>query len=239
MKVGIIGYGNMGSAIAKGLYDTHDLVIYNRTISKIDLEVEIASSMQEVVDVCDVVILAVKPHLYAEVLSTLKIDDTTIVSIGAGITSKFMSKYCHNFVLTMPNTAAMYKKSITSIVKSDVNSYSMVVDICMSFGEVVEIDEALLPKYTVLFGSSPAFFYHFVDCFSQQFEIDSKLIANHFIASSQMLLENEASTLCDNVCSEGGVTIEGVKSLQANDLNSIIKQAVDASVARYQEMELN
>jgi pyrroline-5-carboxylate reductase len=238
MKVGIIGYGNMGSAIAKGILNEYELVIYNRTYDKIDVDVNKVMDMQEVVDQCDVVFIAVKPYLYEVVLKSLNIYDTTIISIGAGITSDFMKKYCENFVLTMPNTAAINRNSITSIVKSDVLRYEDVLSICQSFGDVVEIEESLLPMYTVLFGSSPAFYYYFIECFMQQFDVDSSLIAKHFISSSQMLLSANASVLCDNVCSEGGVSIEGVKSLRESGLENIIKNAIDASVARYEEMKL-
>jgi len=238
MKIGIIGFGNMGRAIAIGLHDSYELVIYNRTNYKIDIDANVVTTMQDVIDQSQIVFIATKPHQYHEVLTDFNLGDTTIISIGAGITSEFMNRYCNNFVLTMPNTSAINKKSITSVVKSKTKTYQLVIDICKTFGDVIEIDESQLSNYTVLFGSSPAFFYYFVDSFSKQFNIDSSLIAKHFIAASEMLNIDEANVLCKNVCSEGGVTIAGINSLENNNFDKVIKTAIDASIQRYIEMEI-
>ena len=85
MKVAIIGAGNMGGAIAKGLAQgtiikNSDIIVADPDIKKLEQlqshapEISIVTQNQEAVNWADVIILAVKPWLVSEVLGQLRID---------------------------------------------------------------------------------------------------------------------------------------------------------------------
>ena len=69
-------------------------------------------------------------------------------------------------------------------------------------------------------------------------ETSLKLAAQTALGSAKLLMESgiDADTLIKNVCSPGGSTIEGVKSLEADNLEEIIAKAVDASYKRNVEL---
>ena len=98
MKVAIIGGGNMGGAIAKGLAQgtiikNKDIIVADPDIKKLEQlqrhapEISIATQNQEAINCADVVILAVKPWLVSEVLEQLRIDPKkqVLISIAAGV----------------------------------------------------------------------------------------------------------------------------------------------------------
>ena len=78
MKMGIIGLGNMGSAMAHGLLDNNiETFLYDRNLEKREAfnDFEKAKIMDSEVDVvknADAVILTVKPYVYDEVLDKIK-----------------------------------------------------------------------------------------------------------------------------------------------------------------------
>ena len=90
MKIGIIGIGNMGSAIAKGLLGKNELFLSNRGSNLEffkDKEVSIMEN-RKVVENSDYVILAVKPNYYKEVIDEIKdlLENKVFISIAAGFT---------------------------------------------------------------------------------------------------------------------------------------------------------
>ena len=78
MKMGIIGLGNMGSAMAHGLLNNNiETFLYDRNLEKREAfkDFEKAKIMDSEVDVvknADAVILTVKPYVYDEVLDKIK-----------------------------------------------------------------------------------------------------------------------------------------------------------------------
>ena len=58
------------------------------------------------------------------------------------------------------------------------------------------------------------------------------------VGSGKMVLESDEApaVLAERVCSKGGTTIEGVRSLQADELDSIVARAIDATYKRAVEM---
>lgn len=252
MKIGFIGIGNMNSAIVDGLlnsgYDSRKINLYNRTKSKLDkysnIEVNIYEESQELVNNSDIVILGLKPYMYPEWLETHDISRVKFISIGAGITSEFMSKYTDDFVLTMPNTPSKVGCGSTLIIESTCVTDD-VLGIFKSFGGIKIIREDELARYTLVTGSSPAYFFTFVDSMCKVFEEDygidyqtsQTLLAEVMEGASKMLREDKlADVLCDNVCSPGGITIEVVKVLQET-MEDSVRTGFEKAMIRTEEMK--
>ena len=117
-KIGFIGAGNMATAIIKGLIaqngDGSFINVYDLSEEKLaeisKLGVNTLSSSQSIVKDSDIIVLAVKPQNYAEVLDELKevvSTDKTFVSIAAGISIAYVQNAlgCNcPVVRVMPNT---------------------------------------------------------------------------------------------------------------------------------------
>ncbi len=248
-KVGFIGFGNMGQAIASGLV-LNNYSIYYSDIETKDFPAGKQCDSQEVLNECEIVVLAIKPHQYEEFLQTHNVDNNIIVSIAAGVTSTLMEKYCKKYILTMPNTPAMVKSGFTVVVNNESLMQSEFLEIKSIFevvGIVKEIKEEQLSHYICVSGSSPAYFFNFIDSLSSglsemgldKLEVEKQL-AYVMKSAAEMILNNEhpAATLCDNVCSPGGTTIQAVNTFKSNNLERICNEAVTACYNRAEEMKI-
>ena len=132
-QIGFIGAGNMATAIIKGLiaqYQTADFInVFDVSEEKKEqmkeLGAAVCGSNAEVTAQSDIIILAVKPQNYAEVIESLKdaaTEEKTFVSIAAGISiayvQKALGKACP-VVRVMPNTPLLLKKGASALCPSD------------------------------------------------------------------------------------------------------------------------
>ena len=122
MKIAIIGAGNMGGSIARGLakgtiIPASDIIVSNPTQNKLDKlkaefpALQVTNDNQEAVTGADMIIFAVKPWLMKLVVKELKLKGTQIlISVAAGIPFEELTHYAADKEMTMfrliPNTAA-------------------------------------------------------------------------------------------------------------------------------------
>ena len=171
-----IGVGNMASAIIGGLTDktSEDAVpeaqitLFDKNPAQYDrygAGFVRASSAGEAVRDADIVVLAVKPQNYAEVLEELGRTDThgkIFISIAAGISTAFVEKYLGAntaVVRTMPNTPLLIGKGVTALCRnknvSDVQ-FDLVERIFAARGATLRLDEADMNKIIAATSSSGA-----------------------------------------------------------------------------------
>lgn len=131
MKTAIIGAGNMGGSIARGLakgtiIPANDIIVSNPTQSKLDVlkaefpALQTTRDNQEAVTGAELIILAVKPWLMKSVVSELKLKSKQIlISVAAGIPFEELAHYVADKEMTMfrliPNTAISEMESMTLI----------------------------------------------------------------------------------------------------------------------------
>lgn len=129
MKITVIGAGNMGGALIKGLAKKaiHQLIVTARTeatLSRITAEYpEVQTSLNnvEAVKGADIVVLAVKPWLVRSVIEEIKdsldFDRQVILSVAANVFTETLREYLGcptaNVFYVMPNIAAEYNESMT------------------------------------------------------------------------------------------------------------------------------
>ncbi len=247
MKIGFIGYGNMGSAIGEGLIKSGSNVLYN------DLHEKQTSAsnvdIRFLIDNCKYIILAVKPHQYEDILKKYNFNNNIVVSIAAGITSSFIGKYTSKYILTMPNTPALINMGITAIVKNDSISSEEINEIKSIFesvGEVVFVEENELSNMICLTGSSPAYFFNYIDKLSIGLEhlgIDKdgaqKYLAKVMKSCANMILSSgdNAEKLTENVCSPNGTTIQAVNTLNES-LEGTCTRAIQNCFNRAEQMKM-
>lgn len=248
-KIGFIGFGNMGKALGLGLIANGYEVLYNDLEDKNLDEVKF-SKIDQVLNECYYIVLAIKPYQYEEFLKNHNLENNIVISIAAGITSMFMERHCSKYILTMPNTPAFLKLGFSAIVKNDSitnEEFEQVKKMFESVGIAKEVDEDQLSHYICLSGSSPAYFFNFIDSLSSsmtELGIDKneaeKVFAYVMKASAEMILNSEdnAATLCNNVCSPNGTTIQAVDTFKNQELERICTEAITKCFNRANEMKI-
>ena len=178
MKIGFIGAGNMATAIIGGLvradYNKKDIIVYDVFEEKLkefgNMGLTVSDSSVSLAKDADIIVLAVKPQQYGEVLegiASVATMEKTFVSIAAGITVEYVRrKLMINapVVRVMPNTPLLLGKGATAISPSE-NVKDEVFEVVKSMFEnsgVVEIlPESQMNAVISVNGSSPAYIYLF------------------------------------------------------------------------------
>lgn len=186
MKITIIGAGNIGSAIARGLTKgTHvkvsDIVCtvqseetFNRLTGQAGFEFKLLRDNQEAVKGADVIILAVKPWRIEEAIlqirKDLDYDKQLIVSVAAGVTFEQLNAYLVRgssfdsislppLFRVMPNTAIEVMSSMTfvSACNATEEQTNLILDLFSELGNAMLVEERLMGPGTALASSGIAF----------------------------------------------------------------------------------
>lgn len=253
-KIGFIGCGNMAKAMIKGiltsnLVDNKNIIVSaktSKTLERIKKELGVITTLEnkKIAREVDILILAIKPYLYEDVLREIKEDikeNAIVVSIGAGISLDFLKKNLKEeskFIKTMPNTPALVGEGMSAITLGEnllEQEIEDVLDIFKSFGKVEIIDEKLMDGFTAICGSSPAYIFMLIEAMADAGvregiprHIAYNMSAQAVLGSAKMVLETDEhpGRLKDNVCSPGGTTIEAVINLEKTGFRSSIMEAV-------------
>jgi pyrroline-5-carboxylate reductase len=172
-KIGIIGFGNMGSAIAEQLKVNYQVIVFDKDQTRV-AGLSAIETVNSIVTLCDnsqAVILAVKPQDLDSVLDEIKgykhILDKLFISIAAGITTEYIEKRLGvvRIVRAMPNIGAKIGSSITCISRGKEatdEDLDFTDDLFEYIGEVKEIDEDMMDAATAVSGSGPGYFFYFL-----------------------------------------------------------------------------
>lgn len=261
-KTGFIGAGNMATAIIKGLIAQSDcadqLYVYDLSEEKLALMkalgVNTCASSEEVVSNSDIIVLAVKPQNYAEVLEQLQpvvSEDKTFVSIAAGISIDYVQNalQCNcPVVRVMPNTPLLLKKGATALCPSDNISdedREQVYQMFAGSGICEYITEDHMNEIIAVNGSSPAYIYLFAKAMADYaescgiaYDKAMHLVCAALEGSAAMLRESgdSADVLIDKVSSKGGTTIAALEILRERGFTEAIQDAMAACTKRAEEL---
>ncbi len=256
MKIGFIGCGNMGSAmiggiLKKGIFQKEEIIVSNLTEegarrSREKLGVAATLDNREVVRSTRLLVLAVKPQFYEEVLEEVKDLLTTehmVVGIAPGKTLAWLEKKCGKplkVVRLMPNTPAQVGEGMTGacinerVTEEDARQIREITD---SFGRTEFVPERLMDAVGAVSGSSPAYVFMFVEAMADAavaLGMPRKqaygFAAQAVLGSARMILETgmHPGELKDMVCSPAGTTIEGLRTLEKAGMRSAVYEALQA-----------
>lgn len=171
-KIGIIGYGNMGQAIAHRL-SGYQVFVFDKDKTRLAGigHIHTAAGWEEVLrNGQDVLILAVKPQDFAKALEQVKykIKEHLVISIAAGITTGYIENKLGKVrvVRVMPNMPAKIGRAISCLCPgkfADTSDLHLAEKIFKCFGRVIIIKENLMSAATAVSGSGPAYICHFID----------------------------------------------------------------------------
>lgn len=262
--IGFIGYGNMGhamvnSVIRENLVPIEKIIvskkeITQRTIARNTHKINIISDNIEVARQADILIIAVKPFIYEELLLEIKDvikKEAIVISIAAGINLSFLKKNLNEgtkIVRAMPNTPALVGEGMTAFslgCKLNDRDLADIEDIFDSFGMSQLIDEKLMDGVTSISASSPAYVYMMIEALADggvregiPRDLAYTFASQAVLGSAKMVLETglHPGELKDKVCSPGGVTIEAVANLEKYGFRSAIIEAVKKCVDKSKEI---
>ena len=260
MNVGFIGCGNMGSALARvsANYPDTTLYLYDKDTEKAEALARVTSgistSRDEVSALSDIIFLAVKPNILPIVSEELKgkiNKGATLISMAAGVTLDKLSSLFSDMpiIRIMPNTPAEVGAGLilwctNSLVSDDMAD--TFVSLMSGGATTLMLDEDKIDAGTAVSGCGPAFVFMFIDALIKggieaglSYEVARVLAAKTAEGAAKLLYlkdDKTAEELRIAVCSPGGSTIEGVKSLMNDEFEQIVMRAVASSFRRTQEL---
>lgn len=260
---GFIGTGNMGSALAQAAakaVKADELYLANRTPEKaqaLAAQLGCRAVTAEEAAKCSYVFLGVKPQMLSQLLSDLaptlasRQDEFTLVSMAAGITMADIQKMAggnYPVIRIMPNTpVAVGSGIILYDVTENVTEGALTGFLeAMEFAGLADrLPEKLMDAGTSVAGCGPAFAFLFMEALEEggvRCGLDRDKARQYaqqmLLGASRLAMETGKAPeqLRQAVCSPGGSTIEGIRSLQADGLEESVARAVQASYRRNREL---
>lgn len=257
MKISIIGAGNMGGAIARGLtlgtlVAAKDITVADPTQGKLDAlkatnpDIQTTTSNQEAVTGADIILIAVKPWLVKEVITALTFDlkKQVIVSVAAGIPfSEYTGWLSESAILfrLVPNTAISELASMTLIASHNATKEQeqLMVGLFNEMGLAMLVPEKQIPATTALTSCGIAYVLKYIQAGMQAgiemgiYPNDAmKMVAQSVKGAAELILNNDThpSVEIDKVTTPGGITIKGINELDHAGFTSAIIRAMFKSL---------
>ena len=255
LRVGIIGGGNMGEALIKGLHKSHSVSVVESNSQraaylKKKYRVSVAN-LSESVKSSSVIVLAVKPQdMEALLKQILDSKNKLFISIAAGLTTKFFEKYLRGarVIRCMPNMPALIGQGITGLCggkNAKASDIKIAQEILKTIGQTVVVKESAIDAITAVSGSGPAYIFLFVEYWMKTAqslglkESEAKALVYQTLIGSANLLEQSSFTageLRTKVTSKGGTTQAAMDVFFKGKLDQLIKQALLAAKKRAKEL---
>ena len=256
MKIAIIGAGNMGGAIARGIVQGSkvkavDITVANPSNGKLDAlkafnpEINITNNNQEAIENADIVLLAVKPWLVKSVLENISFDakKQILVTVAAGVA---FTEYCKiidesaTIFRVIPNTAISLLESTTLIASYNASKEQeqFMLDLFDEMGLAMIINESQMSAATALTSCGIAYVLKYIHAAVEAgvemgiYPKDAQeMVAQSVKGAAELLLQNDTHPAIeiDKVTTPGGLTIKGLNELEHAGFSSAIIRAMKAS----------
>lgn len=260
--IGFIGAGNMGGAMAKACVKLEEaqVWIYDANPNtydefKILKTIKCAQSIEELMMMCEYIVLSVKPQYYKEVAKKIRhliTSEHIIITVAPSFTLEDMKKLLGESVClirTMPNTPALIGQGVTAYcydenqIKEDLLKDFMTY--FQTFGTLIKVEEHLMPTVVATTGSSPAYVYLFIEAMADAavsmgmsramaYQMASLAVKG----SADMVLQTgkHPGELKDAVTSPGGTTIKAVLAMEESGFRNSVIKGMEACYKQVVEM---
>lgn len=255
MKISILGAGNLGTSLAKGLVDSGSYSASNFTLTRRDVTklkgfeaqgYNIEPSNISATSNTDVIIIGVLPQKIDVVLNEIKevlTPNQLIISLVSGVKTEDIETIIGTntpIVRAMPNTAIAIRESMTCITTNSKwkTNIPAVEDMFKLVGETVVINEEQMTSATALCACGIAFFLRAIRAASQGGnEIDFhanealKMAAQTAKGAASLLIANNShpEDEIDKVTSPKGCTIAGLNEMEHNGFSSSFIKGITVS----------
>ena len=261
MNLSIIGGGNLGVAIAKGVREANActrITVSRRHVSKIahleELGIITTDNNVECVVHAEIVIIAVKPFQLEQVISDIRdhVDNKIIVSVVTGkdldeLESSFGQKAA--IFRAMPNIAISQKESMTCISyrNGNLQQKEKVEALFNKMGEIVFVEDNMMDACTVMAACGIAYAMRFIRAAMQaaiQIGFDSnaalKIVTQTVLGASKLLKANNShpEEEIDKVTTPKGCTIVGLNKMEHEGFSSSVIQGIQHSFEAIDKIKL-
>ena len=262
MKIAIIGAGNLGLSIAKGILHSNGattMYLTKRNTSQIkEFEkygnVIVTSDNRQAVEKSDILIFAVQPGHFAKILTEVKdlltenhVLISTITGFGISKIEEIVGSD-HYIIRSMPNTAISVGNSMTCICSNELGAkrIDLAKAIFNRMGHTLEIPEDLMQAATVICASGIAFWMRLIRATTQgaiQLGFDAKEaqeLAMHTCNGAASLLIDSGShpeEEIDRVTTPKGCTIEGLNEMEHQGLSSSLIRGIVSSFEKINQIK--
>ncbi|WP_222981805.1 pyrroline-5-carboxylate reductase [Flagellimonas meishanensis] len=254
MKIAIIGAGNLGLAIAKGILHSNGattMYLTKRNTSEIQEfekygNVTVTSDNRLAVQNSDILIFAVQPGHFGSILEETKDlleENHVVISTITGFSISKMEEIIGSdkfIIRSMPNTAISVGKSMTCICSNQPGKkrIELAKAIFNRMGHTLEIPEEQMQAATVICASGIAFWMRLIRATTQgaiQLGFDAKeaqeLAMHTCNGAASLLIEsgNHPEEEIDRVTTPRGCTIEGLNEMEHQGLSSSLIRGIVTS----------
>lgn len=262
MKIAIIGTGNLGSSIAKGLINNKSftsLYLSDKNTAAVNVFIDedyvtITSDNVLAVQESDILIFALQPRHINKVLESVSPNITNnhvVMSVAAGFEISKIESIIgsdKNIIRVMPNTAISIGKSMTCLAANEKGQSKMGLakKIFNQLGTTMVIPEEQIQAATVICASGIAFWMRLVRATTQGaiqlgFEADvaHELAVQTCFGSASLLIESgrHPEQEIDRVTTPSGCTIEGLNAMEHQGLSSALIQGIVASFEKINQLK--
>ena len=262
MKLGFLGVGAMGGAILSGavksgIVKAEDIYVYD-VIPELNEKYEqmgckVAKGPKDLAKSVDMLLSCVKPQYAKEALAELgkEMNGKAMISIMAGLTTdsiRGMTGGKFRLLRLMPNTPAMVNEgafAMDSGTDFSDEEKAFAEKLFNSIGIVEWMPENLIDTACGLSGAGPAYIYLVIEAMADggvakglTRKTAMNLAAQTVLGAAKMVLETgeHPGFLKDQVCSPGGNTIVGIKTLEEHGVRGAFIDTVVKSTERTQEL---
>ena len=264
-KIGVIGCGQMGEALlrgilASGLVSSAELIGSDKDQARLarlaaGLGFPAARDNLSLVAEAEIIVLAVKPDRVDAVMQEIGAalgPDQILVSIAAGIPLRAIARRLKDptvpLLRVMPNTPCLVRAGMCALAPAAglrQEALEKVQTLFSCLGETVVVEEKLLDAVTGLSGSGPAYFFLAMEALADggvaaglPRALADKLAAQTALGAARLVLESgkHPAALREAVASPAGTTVAGLAALEAAGVRSAFIKAVLAAAARSREL---
>jgi pyrroline-5-carboxylate reductase len=262
--LGVIGVGNMGSALVRGIVRAGALaadriVIYDAAAAAAarvagEAGVARADSAPGAAEQSDYVLLAAKPGIIPVVVREIApalSNDQVVVSIAAGVRlqqiAELVTTARPGLIRVMPNTPALVGEGAMAVAAGEVEPSRLdeVLRWLAAVGRVVRVEEPAMDAATGVGGSGPAFVFLFIEALADggvtaglPREAALQLAAQTVLGAARMVLETgrHPAELKDMITTPAGTTVAGLAVLEEAGVRGALIGAVVAAAKRSAEL---
>jgi len=258
LKIAIIGAGNMGGAIARGLsrgtmVDTNRIFVSDVSeknladLKQFSPEISVSTSNREIIEGASIIILAVKPWLVEivakEIESRIDYKKQILVSIAAGVNFERMAELFDtdaSMFRVIPNTAIDVLQSVSTISSYNATKEQeeLILSLFAELGKAFLVPESQLNAFMSLSSCGIAYAFRYIRAAMEGgvemgvYPNVAKEVVLQTLRGAIDLLEANAShpeVEIDKVTTPGGITIKGLNEMEANGFTNAVIKGLKAS----------
>jgi pyrroline-5-carboxylate reductase len=259
--IGIIGVGNIGSSILRGLLaaessgkirisdEKKEKLEFFKTDAESASRVVVCESNEEVAKGSEVIILAVKPNEVGAVVREIvpfMTEANVLISVAAGVPTSAIEDYLgagKKVIRVMPNIGARVGESVTALCRGTYageEDEEVATAILSAIGSVYSVKEHDIDVITGLSGSGIAFFAAVIDAMADggvyeglPRELSLAIAAKTALGAARMIIAGDKPPeIAQMTASPGGTTIRGLYAMESRAVKAAMMEAVIEATRR-------